>query len=116
MATTKCIWPSTAAALEKECTCIISRTVSFVRTPPQRVSTHRRKVKHFYFGQNLNVIFVNVSRTGTPPVPLRSTWQPGSAVWKSSSGCSPLAEGPRWRQTVELYLLITLQPVETSPV
>lgn len=60
MATTKCIWPSTAAALEKECTCIISRTVSFVRTPPQRVSTHRRKVKHFYFGQNLNVIFVNV--------------------------------------------------------
>ena len=84
--------------------------------PSQCVSTHRREVKHFYFRQILNVIFVNVSRTGTPPVPLRSTWQPGSAVWKSSSGCSPLAEGRRWRQTVELYLLITLQPVETSPV
>lgn len=28
--------------------------------PSQCVSTHQRKVKHFYFGQNLNVIFVNV--------------------------------------------------------
>ena len=75
-----------------------------------------RKVKHFCFKQHLSVIFVDASRTGTPPVPLRSTWQLGSAVWKSSGGCSPLAEGPRWRPTVELYLLITLQPVETSPV
>lgn len=62
------------------------------------------------------LIFVDGSRTRTLLVPLRSTSLPGLAVWRSLSGCFLSEEGQRWRQTSELFLLIMLQPMGTSPV